>query len=203
MPVNDFEDVFTDDINERIEKLKQRARQLCGPEMTSDVAAECPPEVEEQFWQQVIAYHEAEEAPLFDVLLKSGVSLPPPQQMNDAQLTVKLWEVIRAMAALGAFLEFTDHLSDRELYARLWNDVLREPTMLMPEDPAFACHIDMIGTGSEEDTALYLKYFADENARRDWAIHFPEETIPRHENLPHDRDRHLPKPHEESELVKQ
>lgn len=203
MPADEFEESSANDINERIEKLKDRAKQVCGPEMMSGVAADCPPEVEEQFWKQVIAYEEAEAAPLFEVLLKAGVTLPAPHQLNEAQLTVKLWEVIRTLALLGAFLEFTDHLSDRELYAKLWNDILRQPTMLLPEEPSFACHIDMVGSGSEEDSALYLKHFAGREERERWAIEFPGDNIPDHVQPPHDRDRYLPKPHEELELQKQ
>lgn len=203
MPDDKMEALDALSIEERIERLRKRAKEVCGSEMVSGFADDCPPEVEEQFWKQVIAYHEAEEAPLFDVLLKVGVALPAPRQLNDQQITVKLWEVIRALAALGAFLEFTDHLSDRELYARLWHDILREPTMLQPEDQDFACHIDLIGSGGEEDTSLYLKYFAGPGERRHWAIQFPEDKIPDHVDPPHDRDRHLPKAHEQPEILKQ
>ncbi len=203
MPDNKVEELNATSIEERIEKLKKRAKEVCGSEMVSGFADDCPPELEEQFWKQVIAYHESEEAPFFDVLLKAGVSLPAPQQLDDQQLTVKLWEVIRALAMLGAFLEFTNHLSDRELYAMLWNDILREPTMLQPEDPDFACHIDVLGSGSEEDTSLYLKYFVDAGERQRWAIQFPEDKIPAHVDPPYDRDRHLPKAHEPSEISKQ
>ena len=203
MPGDKVEELNVLTIEERIERLKKRAQEVCGSEMVSGFVDDCPPEVEEQFWKQVIAYHELEEAPLFGVLLKAGVTLPAPQQLDDQQLTVKLWEVIRALAMLGAFLEFTDHLSDRELYARLWNDILRGPTLLQPEDLDFACHIDLLGTGSEEDSALYLKYFADHGERRRWAVQFPEDEIPDHVDPPNDRDRHLPKAHEQLETRKQ
>jgi hypothetical protein len=37
-----------------------------------------------------------------------------------------------------------------------------------------------------------LKYYADEDARRDWLKDFPDYDIPVHENPPYDRDRDLP-----------
>ena len=46
---------------------------------------------------------------------KMGIALPAPEELTDAQLSAKLWEVIEALAFLGAYLEHTDHLSDREL----------------------------------------------------------------------------------------
>jgi hypothetical protein len=62
---------------------------------------------------------EAEEQP-FDVLVRSGLTLPSPEELDDAQITVKLWEAICGMSFLRMFLSFTDHLGDRELYAHLW-----------------------------------------------------------------------------------
>ena len=59
---------------------------------------------------------------------------------------------------------------------------------------AKALHLDVLGGGSEEDLHLNLKYYADEEERRDWAKDWPEEPMPAHEDLPYDRDRHLPQP---------
>ena len=39
---------------------------------------------------------------------------------------------------------------------------------------------------------IYLKHYADEEAREHWARRFPEDPIPPHEPLPYDRDRFLP-----------
>jgi len=68
---------------------------------------------------------------------------------------------------------------------------LREPMVIMPDNPDFAYHIDLVGSGSEEDI-VYLKYYADEEARRRWAADWPSERLPDHELPPFDRDRHLP-----------
>ncbi len=52
------------------------------------------------------------------------------------------------------FLYRTDHLCDRELYTLLWDGLLREETTIMPPDPDNACHLDVIGSGSEEDVEI-------------------------------------------------
>jgi hypothetical protein len=182
-----------DDIDARIRALKSEAEARSGGRMRSFVSPDVPADVQEQFWKRVLAAED--DAPTvvpFDELVRSGLALPPPDELDDAKLTVKLWEVIDAMADLGLVLEFTDHLSDRELYVRLWRDILREPEALDPADAARTWHIDMIGTGSEEDTRNWLRYYADDETRRDWARDWPDFAMPERAPLPFDRDRHLP-----------
>src|SRR5439155_23628507 len=123
-----------DDIDVRIEKLKQEAAALSDGQMRAHVSADCPPDIEEQFWKRVIAFENAPHVEPLQVLVQSGLTLPPPEQVDDAQLTVKLWEAIHGMASIGMYLDATDHLSDRNLYIRLWTDTLREPTELDPDD---------------------------------------------------------------------
>ena len=112
--------------------------------------------------------------------------------MTDDELHKKLWEVIRKLAELRVFLYHTDHLNDRELYTALWNSLLREETTIMPLDPDSACHLDIIGSGSEEDIKIGLKFYDDEEERAHWRKSFPEDHTPDHEEPPYDRDRHLP-----------
>jgi hypothetical protein len=178
----------------RIEELKRRAQELAGGEMKTGEFEECPRDVKEGFWKHVVAYEEAPWTTHFQQLEKSGVSLPAPEALNDQELTAKLWEVIHKLAELRVFLDDTDHLSDRELYRSLWGDALREETKDMLLDEDSACHIQMLGSGSEEDTQLYLKYYGDEAWRNHWREDFPDDPVPDHEDPPYDRDRLLPKP---------
>jgi len=120
------------------------------------------------------------------------MELPAPEELADSQLTAKLWEVIRGLAMLRMFLYNTDHLSDRELYEKLWHEVLREENPVMPVNENSACHIDLVSSGSEEDNELYLRYYADEEDRQLWAKDWPNDVMPKHEAPSYDRDRHLP-----------
>jgi hypothetical protein len=182
-----------DDREKRIEDLKRHAEELCGGQMEIGSLDDCPAETEEAFWKHVVEYEEAPWTTHFQQLEQAGVSLPSPDSLKDEELTAKLWEVIQKLALLRVFIEQTDHLSDRELYTHLWTDSLREETKALPLSADSAYHIQLLGSGSEEDNLLYLKYYADDSSRQHWQEDFPGDLIPRHEDLPYDRDRILPK----------
>jgi hypothetical protein len=153
-----------------------------------------PVDVQEQIQKNIDAFEQAKKCQPLQILSESGISLPPAENLADEELAVKLWEIIHSLALLGMYLEFTDHLSDRELYKLLLEDVLQEETVIQSPTFSMNCHIDMVGSGNEVDNHIYLKYYADEKDRTHWAKDFPEDILPDHERLPFDRDRLLPKP---------
>jgi hypothetical protein len=177
---------------ERIDRLKERAAELAGGEMNFYESEDISPGIQEEFWKQIVMFEESEQSPLFDHLIKAGVELPPPDELNDEQLHEKLWEVIHALQLMNVFLERTDHLSDRELYTHLWSDSLREDTFIMPGVSNFHCGLDMLGGYSEEDIYLHLKHYASEERRQEWLKDFPDYEMPPHEDPKYDRDRFLP-----------
>ena len=183
---------------ERIEALKRRAEELSGGQMTvgtlDGYPSELPEEVEEGFWKHIVDYEEAPWTTHFQQLENAGVLLPAPDSLKDEELTAKLWDVIQKLALLHVFISQTDHLSDRELYTHLWTKSLREETKAMPLAPNSAYHIELLGSYSEEDMQLFLKYYADGDFRRQWHKDWAKDPIPAHEDPPYDRDRRLPKP---------
>jgi len=177
------------DQEQRIAKLREEIKKLGGSAMSIE---DMPADLEEEFLRHVLEYETAQPISLFSMLENSGLELPLPDDLSDAELLPKLKETIDTMANLGAYLLHTDHLSDRELYEYLYNDGLREEAVLFPENPSYAYLIDLTGSGSEEDNRLYLKYYADEEHRKQWVLDWPDDVIPDHEQPPFDRDRHLP-----------
>jgi hypothetical protein len=177
----------------RIERLKAEVRALNGGEMScgGDVGDD-DLDVVEAFWEHVADYERAPQRTLFAQLQESGVALPPEDSLDDAGVHAKLWEVIGKMAELRNFLSHTDHLSDRGLYAKLWNETLRVEDAVMPASESCACHIDLIGSGSDEDILINLRYYADDLERDCWESDVPDDSMPTHEDPPCDRDRHLP-----------
>jgi hypothetical protein len=178
---------------ERIQNLKEQARQAAGGHMTAWESDGLSADVREQFWRRVMAFENAPEMTDFERLTDAGMELPAPDAMNDEQLTAKLWEVIHGLARMRVFLSATDHLSDRELYSMLWQRVLREENPVLPRDCDSAWHVDLLGTGDEADTDMYLKYYADERDRQQWLEDFPEYVMPAHEDPPFHRDCLLPR----------
>jgi hypothetical protein len=77
-------------------------------------------------------------------------------------VTAKLWEVIRALLSRNIVLANTDHLSDRELYTLLWNETLREESVISPTN---TLHLDMTRTGIDDGMPIYLRYYASEEQR--------------------------------------
>lgn len=178
------------DQEQRIAKLRQEVEKLGGGTMSLE---SMPADMEEEFLRHVLEYENAEPISLLQLLENSGMEVPPPDQFDDENLAIKLKDIIERMASLGAYLLHTDHLSDRALYEYLYHDGLREEAVLFPENPSYAYMIDLTGSGSEEDNHVYLKYYADEQYRQQWANDWPDDVLPEREPPPFDRDRFLPK----------
>jgi hypothetical protein len=177
----------------RINELKEEARELAGGDMLGWESPDCPPGLAEDFWNHVVAFEKAPRTCEFLRLDEMGVALPPPDAIADADLPGKLREIFETLAKVNTFFISTDHLSDRELYAHLWEDTLREVTVIMPPEAGFNCTYDLVSSGSEEDIHAWLKYYADEETREQWAKDFPDDVVPPHEHPPFDRDRFLPR----------
>lgn len=127
-------------------------------------------------------------------LISNGVTLPAPDDLDDKFLHEKLWEVIHKLAELRVFLSNTNHLDDRALYTLLWKDLLNEFTWDMSHAENGALHLDILGSGSEEDTRVWLQYYATEEDRAHWASDFPGDEMPPRKIAPESRDEDLPQP---------
>jgi hypothetical protein len=174
---------------ERINKLRAELEKLGGSTSTLE---SMPADMEEEFLRHVLEYETAEQISLLQLLENSGLEVPPPESLEDDALKIKLKEIIDRMASLGAYLLHTNHLSDRELYEYLYHEAFREEIVLFPENPSYAYMIDLTGSGSEDDNQTYLRYYADEQYRGQWAHDWPDDRMPEHEEPPFDRDRFLP-----------
>ena len=159
------------DQEKRIERLRAELEKLGGGITRS---ADMPADLEEEFLKHVLAFEIAAPVTLLRWLENAGVEVLSPDQLDDAQLHAKLWHIINRMASLGAYLHNTNHLSDRRLYTYLFEEALCEEVVLFPENPGYVYVIDLLGSGSEEDMQLYMKYFADDEDRAHWAEEFPD-----------------------------
>jgi hypothetical protein len=186
MPADDLDQSNQE---ERIAKLRAELEKLGGSTTTLE---SMPADMEEEFLRHVLEYETAEPITLFRLLENAGVQIPAPTDLDEATLSTSLVEIIQKLASLGAYLHHTNHLNDRALYEYLYHEGLREEAVFFPENPSYAYIIDLTGSGSDNDNMIYLKYYADEANRKQWAHDWPDDPMPDHENPPFDRDRTLP-----------
>jgi hypothetical protein len=177
----------------RIEKMKRGLEELSGGSFVSGAFGEVSPELDEIFLERVLDFEKAEYDTNFNRLVRRGVEVVPPDELDDAGLQAKLKEVLHALAAIRCFLHDTDHLSDRELYTSLWTDGLREKTPDLSRLGG-AWHTSPVGSCTDQDIATFLNYYASKKERRRWKKDFPSDVLPPRCPLAYDRDRTLPPP---------
>ena len=191
------EEHFYDGLDEidrqiRIEKLRQEIEERGGfPPLSEET--ELPSMIEEAFLENVLFFENAPRTTYAKMLIEKSIELPPASDLPAHRQHQKLWEVIRGLADCHVYLCNTDHLSDRELYELLWFDVLNHETVDISVSPHTACHLDILGGGSDADIRNYLRYFADDDERLEWAKDQPAGELPERQVAPYDRDRFLPK----------
>lgn len=171
----------------RIERLKALAAAASDGRMVcSEPVDGLDPDLREAFWRRVVEFENAGTTNLLKELTGIGVPLPAPETLDDAAMHAALCGVIDGLDRLNVFLEFADHLNDRELYTRLLREILpEEMDAIDPEDGA-AWHVQVLGDTPEE-ISLYLKYYASERERERWRDEFPGDEIPEHVDPPYRR----------------
>lgn len=135
----------------RIDTIKQQAiemreehfstRQKCIDDMVRDN----PAEPDRFYWTLVYDMEHAPSVTGRQRLLESGIVPVPPQELIvNADLHDELWTVIEGLSVCGIYLINTGHMTDRDLYARLYYRILDEPTRLMPPQSEAAEFIDCL-----------------------------------------------------------
>ena len=142
-------------------------------------------------WDWVAAAPPGMQLSLLERLRMRGCELPAPEELSEVAISSKVWELIEQLAQLRVYLAHTDHLSDRALYTWLWEEELPEPLWLEGFLYGGRMFVDVLGSWGDEDSELYLRYYADDEDRALWTSMFAD-TLPPREQPPFDRDRWLP-----------
>ncbi len=103
---------------------------------------------------------------------------------HPADVGDELRTLLDHLASLGVVVEFGDHLSDRELY--VWIGEQLNGHMALVHD--YILHLDVIGSGGDEDNQLYLTYYASDAERARWKTEFPDEELPPRKELQYKRE---------------
>lgn len=111
----------------------------------ADMVRDNPQEPDEFYWTMVYDLEHAPTVTSRARLLEHGIIPVPPQELTDpTSLHDELWTIIEALSLTGIYLMNTGHLTDIDLYARLYYRILDEETRLMPPASEAAEYIDCL-----------------------------------------------------------
>jgi hypothetical protein len=138
---------------------------------------------ENEFLACMLAWEQAPVLPIyrwFDPELR----LPRPEALTEERLHKILRDVVGKLFQKRIVLDFTDHLSDRELYCLIYRDILpaREKKL---DSPSNYLHWDC--TGPNGDPEVWLRYYASDEEREEWADSY-EQPLPPKAELPYPRE---------------
>ncbi|MBC8372013.1 MAG: hypothetical protein H8E53_00340 [Planctomycetes bacterium] len=131
MTIEDPDELDKVDHDIRVNELRAKAQELTGDKIEAFENPDAPPEVIEQFWENVVAFEKAEWTTDREELEADGVYLLPPDEVKDELLPELLLKLCQHLAEGGTFVFHTEHLSDRELYEYFWREGLNEPRKKM------------------------------------------------------------------------
>ena len=138
-----------------------------------------PTAVENRFLESMLAWEQAPMEPIAR-WFEPTLALQPACTLDDEQVRERLWNTIDRLFEKRVVLDFTDHLSDRELYALIRRDIL--PSAVKRVDlPDNYFHWDCSATDTGEPTH-WLMYYASEQEREEWSLEegreLPERRVP-------------------------
>lgn len=125
---------------------------------------ELPTRVENEYLASMLAWERAPVLPIGE-WFEPKLELPRPDALNDEQLHDLLWDTIQRLYDKRIVLDFTDHLSDRQLYCLIYRDILSSPEKKLERSDNYL-HWDCADAGG--DPEVWLRYYASEEDRRGW-----------------------------------
>jgi len=110
------------------------------------------------------------------------LAIPAPGRLDDERLVQELDHVIEKLFEKKMILDFTNHLSDRELYTLIYRDILPSREKNLRHRNGFI-HWDC----SCGDDEIWLRFYASDDEREEYQ-NFTGEFLPPKEVPPHYRD---------------
>jgi len=145
--------------------------------------AELPTPVENEYLASMLAWERAPIVPI-SKWFEPELQLPRPESLTDEELRHVLWTTIYKLFDKRIVLDFTDHLTDRQLYCLILRDILPSPEKKLDNSRGFL-HWDCCDAGGDPET--WLRYYATEEDRQMWVDDF-HDPLPEHEDPPFGRD---------------
>jgi hypothetical protein len=139
-----------------------------------------PLAVENEYLASMLAWEMAPIVPIYR-WFEPELRPPRPSMLNDQDLHSILCDLIEKLYQKRIILDFTDHLSDRELYTIIYRLIL--PAREKKIDPRNSyLHWDCASVGG--DPEIWLRYYASEEDRQAWSETYhqplPPTAVPPH-----------------------
>jgi hypothetical protein len=144
---------------------------------------ELPTPVENEFLASMLAWERAPVLPI-SKWFTPELSLPHPDTLVGFALHEQLWDTIHKLFEKRIVLDFTDHLSDRELYTLIYRDILPSLEKKIESEGNYL-HWDCAGMG--DDPQIWLRYYASQADRENWVEDFPG-PLPDRQEPPYRRE---------------
>jgi hypothetical protein len=134
-----------------------------------------PLTVENEYLASMLAWETAPILPIYR-WFEPELRLPRPAALGEDELHGILWDVIEKLYQKRIILDFTDHLSDRELYTLIYRDILpvREKKIDLGTN-----YIHWDCAGASGDPEIWLRYYATPDERAAWAEAYHQPLPPR------------------------
>jgi len=141
-----------------------------------------PTHAENEFLASMLAWERAPVLPI-NQWFDPELILPKPESMDDPSLSALLWETIHQLYDQKIVLDFTDHLSDRQLYCLIYRDILPSPEKKI-DLPRNYLHWHCLDASDDPET--WLRFYATNEEREGWAFE-NEQPMPPAQHPPYPR----------------
>ena len=120
---------------------------------------------------------EWERAPVLPIKqwFQPSLNPPTPESLDDHQLHSVLWDTIQALFAKRIVLDYTHHLSDRQLYSLIYRDILPS---LEKKIERTRTYLHWLCIDPETDVDIWLRFYATEEEREGWSCESNAELPP-------------------------
>jgi hypothetical protein len=144
-----------------------------------------PTPVENEYLESMLEWEKAPVLPIRD-WFEPPLIIPHPDAVSGRELSDILWETIQKLYEKRIVLDFTDHLSDRELYCLVFSDILPSSEKRVRASNNYL-HWDCANTTGDPET--WLRYYASPEEREAWEQEFnfplpPSEPPPYPRQMP-------------------
>jgi hypothetical protein len=166
-----------DDVDQLL--LNARLRDELEPFLDESVnvvnVKEMPTRIENEYLASMLAWERAPVLPIAD-WFQPRLVLSPPDSLRPEELHEVLLDIIRRLYQKRIVLEYTDHLSDYQLYCTIARDILPSPEKRIEHSPTYL-HWHCLDPADDPET--WLRYYASSEDRKRWARETGQPLPPR------------------------